>query len=128
MSLAVMVALDVLIVLGPLVVFVPALWSAQVAATGRYRALAARYVEAFDRKWLGGEAPGEPLLGSADIQSLADLGNSYGLVRDMRVFPAGPRLLARLTMTALLPLAPLALFKYPMAELVKSFLSRIAGL
>ena len=37
----------------------------------------------FDDKWLRGRAPAdEPLIGSADIQSLADLGNSYEVVRD----------------------------------------------
>ena len=34
----------------------------------------------------------EPLLGSADIQSLADLGNSFEIIRKMRVLPiAGQR-------------------------------------
>ena len=36
----------------------------------------------FDRKWLyGGAPPDEPLVGSADIQSLADLGNSFEIVK-----------------------------------------------
>ena len=47
--------------------------------------LAARYAREFDRKWLRGGAPAdEPLLGSGDIQSLADLGNSYEVVKEMQ--------------------------------------------
>jgi hypothetical protein len=46
--------------------------------------LAQRYVRAFANKWLQDAAPAdEPLIGSADIQSLADLGNSYAAVKNM---------------------------------------------
>ena len=46
-----------------------------------YGTLAQRYVREFDDKWLRGGAPaGEPLVGSGDIQSLADLGNSFEVV------------------------------------------------
>ena len=42
----------------------------------------------FDEKWIRGSPPsGEPLVGSADIQSLADLGNTYEIVRSMRTVP-----------------------------------------
>ena len=43
----------------------------------------------FDQKWLRGGAPAdESLIGSGDIQSLADLANSFAVVREMRRFPA----------------------------------------
>jgi hypothetical protein len=43
-------------------------------------------VRKFDAKWVRGGAPAdEPLVGSADIQSLADLGNSFEVVRTMRI-------------------------------------------
>jgi len=49
-------------------------------------------VREFDRKWLrGGAAADEPLLGSADIQSLADLGNSDAVVKEMRLVPFSAR-------------------------------------
>ena len=51
-----------------------------------YGELAQRYVRQFDDKWIRGSAPPEePLIGNADIQSLADLGNSFGLVQDIRL-------------------------------------------
>jgi hypothetical protein len=43
-------------------------------------------VRKFDAMWVRGGAPAdEPLVGSADIQSLADLGNSFEVVRTMRI-------------------------------------------
>ena len=43
----------------------------------------------FEEKWIHGGDGAEELLGSADIQSLADLGNSYAVVREMRFVPFG---------------------------------------
>jgi hypothetical protein len=45
----------------------------QSEGLAEYGALAQRYVREFDQKWLRGGAPAdEPLVGSGDIQSLAD--------------------------------------------------------
>ena len=73
-------------------------------------------------------APEEPLLGTPDLQSLADLNNSIGVVRAMRWVPATPQLLVTLAAPALVPLLPLLLLKYPMADLARKFLERISGL
>jgi hypothetical protein len=83
-----------------------------------YGALATRYVEGFERKWIHGGAGSEPLLGSADIQSLADLGNSYGLVQQMRVMPFGLQDLTRLVAATAVPLLPLGLTVFPLDELL----------
>jgi hypothetical protein len=115
--------------LGPLYVFLRKLWACKVKGLRDYSALAERYVNEFDRKWLGaGPAPGEPLLGTADIQSLADLSNSVSIVRDMRLVPISPSLLMYLAVAALLPLLPLVLFKYPIADLLAKFFGRLSGL
>ena len=83
----------------------------------------------FDRKWLGADpAPREPLLGTADIQSLADLSNSVSIVRDMRLVPVSPSILMYLAIAALLPLLPLVLFKHPIADLLAKFVERLSGL
>jgi len=74
----------VLIVLVPLFLFMGHLLHARRQGIREYGALASRYVMEFDRKWIrGGAAEGEPLIGSADIQSLADLANSFEVVRGM---------------------------------------------
>ena len=56
----------------------------------------------YDRKWLrGGAPPDEPLLGSADIQSLADLGNSFDVVKEMRWVPFTLSTVLQLAVTTL---------------------------
>ena len=68
--------------------FAPQLAQAKRVGRREYGTLAERYVREFDAKWLrGGAAPDEPLLGAADIQSLADLGNSLEVVQTMRALP-----------------------------------------
>jgi hypothetical protein len=120
---------DAVLFLGPLMVFSRKLWQCKVKGLSDYSAFAERYVNEFDRKWLGADpAPGEPLLGTADIQSLADLSNSVSIVRDMRLVPVSPSMLIYLAVAALLPLLPLVLLKYPLADLLAKFFGRLAGL
>ena len=73
------------VVLGPLLVFAPQLAQAKRVGLREYGALAERYVREFDSKWLRRGAPDEQLMGSGDIQSLADLSNSFEVVRTMRI-------------------------------------------
>ena len=74
----------------------------------------------FDNKWLRGGAPaGEPLVGSSDIQSLADLGNSYQVVREMRIVPLKRDDVIRLVGATLAPIVPLALTMMSLEELLK---------
>jgi hypothetical protein len=80
--------------------------------------LAQRYVESFERKWVVRDATSEELLGAADIQSLADLGNSYALVRDMRPVPFGLDDITRLAAATAAPVVPLLLTVSPVDELL----------
>ena len=74
----------------------------------------------FDAKWLrGGGATDEQLLGSADIQSLADLANSLEVVRTMRVLPVTKELVLVVAATILVPIVPLTLTIMPLDELLK---------
>jgi hypothetical protein len=128
-GVAFMLIVDAVLFLGPLYVFSRKLWHCKVKGLSDYGGLAERYVNEFDRKWLGADpAPGEPLLGTADIQSLADLSNSVSIVRDMRLVPVSPSMLVYLTVGALLPLLPLVLFKYPLADLLAKFFGSLSGL
>jgi hypothetical protein len=106
-----------LVVLGPLLMFTPRLSKVRRKGLADYGLFAQRYVERFDRKWLGGSSPSEELLGAADIQSLADLGNSYDIVREMRVIPFGLQDVSRLALAAAAPLSPLLLTIFSFEEL-----------
>jgi hypothetical protein len=80
-------------------------------------------VREFDDKWLRGRAPAdEPLVGSADVQSLADLGNSFELVRSMRVVPFTRDTVVQLAVITLLPIVPLLLTLISLEELLKGLL------
>jgi hypothetical protein len=122
-EIALMCAFLLAMVFGPLCVFAPQLARAKRAGMREYGALAERYVRAFDAKWLRGGAPrDEVLVGSADIQSLADLGNSYEVVRAMRIVPVTRESLVQLGVAALAPMLPLALTMMPLEELLKRLL------
>jgi len=118
-----LVALMVSGVLGPLLVFARQLEAAKRAAGREYGALAQRYVRDFDRKWLrGGAPPDEPLIGSADIQSLADMANSYEVVEDMRWAPFTMSTVFQLAVTTLVPVLPLMLTMISLEELLDRLL------
>jgi len=128
-GIALILIADAVLFIGPVCIFWRELWKCRVKGMSDYIAFAARYVNDFDRKWLGADAAtGEPLLGTADIQSLADLSNSVSIVRDMRMIPVSPRMMMYLAIAAMLPLLPLALFVYPMADLLAKFFARLSGL
>jgi len=123
LDIVVLVAFMMCVVLGPLLVFAPQLAQAKRTGLREYGALAESYVRAFDAKWLrGGTVSEEKLIGSADIQSLADLGNSYEIVRTMRLAPFTKETIIQLAVAAAAPMAPLLLTMMPLEDLLKKLL------
>jgi hypothetical protein len=126
---AAMLLVALVLVAGPLAIFTPRLWTCRQQGLRDYAELASRYATKFDQKWLGRDAaPGEPMLGSADIQSLADLSNAVNIVRDMRLIPAGRRLLLAIAAATLLPLLPLLTLRYPISTMIDQIVNRLIGL
>jgi hypothetical protein len=118
-----LLAFLLLIVLGPLLLFVPHLSKARRVGLREYGTLAERYVREFDAKWLRGGAPaGEALVGSSDVQSLADLGNSFEVIRSMSLVPFGRNTVVQLAAITLLPVAPLLLTMVSLEELLTHLL------
>lgn len=106
--------------LGPFLVFSPQLARARRQGELDYGPLAGRYVQEFDAKWVrAGAPPSEPLLGSADVQSLADMGNAYAIVKRMRSTPITRQAVVQIGVATLAPIAPLALTMMPLAEIAK---------
>jgi hypothetical protein len=115
----------VFLVVGPLIVFAPQLAQARRTGLREYGTLAQRYIREFDTKWVRGGAPaGESVLGSGDIQSLADLGNSFAVVQEMRVVPITKQAIFQLAVAAVAPVAPLLLTLMPLEAL----LSKLFGI
>lgn len=128
-ALVVTLIVDLALILLPPCVFALKLRTCQEKGLSDYTVFAARYVNDFEKKWRNESAvPAEHLLGRADLQSLAQLSVSVGIVRNMRWVPVSTRLLIIVVIAALLPMLPLFLFKYPIAELGQKILSKLVGL
>jgi hypothetical protein len=109
-----------LIFLGPLLVFLPLLARTRRQGLRDFSSLANRYDYAFVEKWIRGKAPAdEPLLGTGDIQSLADLGNSYQYARQMKPIPFDLRTIIQMSVIAAVPMLPLLPLVMPIADILK---------
>jgi hypothetical protein len=126
LELIAMVAVMVFVVLGPLLVFAPQLAAAKRAGLREYGTLAHAYVREFDQKWMRGGAPAdEPFIGTADIQSLADLGNSFEAVKEMRLAPFTLQTVLQLAIATLVPVVPLTLTMISLEELLQRLLTMV---
>jgi len=67
----------------------------------------------------------DELLGTSDIQSLADLGNSYALVRDMRPVPFDMQDIVRLAAVTAVPLLPLGLIIFSFEQMLTQILKTL---
>jgi hypothetical protein len=118
-----LVAVLVLTILGPLLVFSAKLGAARRAGARDYGILAGRYAREFHEKWVrAGKPADEPLIGSADIQSLADMGNSFEVIKGMRLAPFTLQTAVQLAVATLLPVLPLTLTMIPLEELLDRLL------
>lgn len=126
-EIAVLIVLLVAVLVVPLLFFMPQLLFARRMGLRRFDLLSAKYVRAFERKWLdsGVTPPGEPLVGTPDLQSLADLGNSSDVVHGMKTVPVGARILLLLAAAAAAPFAPLVLTVIPLLDLTNRVLEMI---
>ena len=120
------VALMVFLVLGPMMVFYPQLRAARRRGMIEYGALGQTYTRELGSKWLrGSRAADEPLLGSADFQSLADLQNAFKVIRGIRLLPFTMSNVTSLAVTTLLPVAPLVLTMVSVEQLIDRVLKSL---
>ena len=102
----------------PLTVFSGGLLRTRLVGLIEYGQLALRYTRAFHRRWVETHSD-EGLLGTSDIQSLADLSNSFEIIEKMRPVPFRPRhmIVAFAAMAA--PMLPLVLTEVPVHDLLR---------
>ena len=82
------VVVVLLVFLGPLLMFMPQLMRAKIKSVHDYSTFAVMHNQLLDGKWVQGDHPeDEPVLGTPDISSLADLGNAYEVLDRMRPIP-----------------------------------------
>jgi hypothetical protein len=120
MLLVTYLVLVVLLVLGPLMIFTPMLARVRREGLLQYGLLVNDYNRAFHQKWVRGPRPtDEPMLGSGDFQSLADLGNSFEMIRSMKIFPFTRQQIVQIAVVSALPGLPLIFLVMPVGELLQ---------
>ncbi len=124
-EIAAVVVFVLCLTLAPLTVFARSLTRAKRRGIIEYGELAARYSNEFNDKWIVPKAGyKEPLVGSADIQSLADMAGSYDIVQTMRSVPISLQMCVIFAAATLLPVAPLLLTLMSLSEILK----KLAGI
>jgi hypothetical protein len=113
------------VVLTPLSFFMAKLDLAGRIARREFGDLASRYVSDFRRKWILGEGEAEPVLGTPDIQSLADLGNAYTVASEIGILPFTKNTTLRLAIAILLPFAPLTLTLVPLQHMIERLIQLV---
>lgn len=115
--------LSVLVFAAPLLALTPKLAAVKRAGIYQYGSLGNAYTQAFEDKWIREPAPQhESLLGTSDIQSLADLANSFAVVQRMKVVLINKEILLGLAIPAILPMLPLIMIATPADELLRAVL------
>lgn len=113
-----------LLALGPLVFFYRRLVADRFSGVVRYGALAFDYGRLFDQRWVeSGDTDG--LLGTSDIQSMADIQNAYRGLEEMRLVPFGRHEVLLVAILLLLPMVPLVAIEFPIDELLARLVSSI---
>jgi len=96
------------VILGPLMVFTPTLIRSKLEGWKEYGPLASSYVQGFDEKWISQtDYSRQNLLGSPDIQSLADLRHSYAGISQMRTLLPNRTTIGIFAMAYTVPALPL---------------------
>jgi hypothetical protein len=119
-SIAIFVFAAVLFILLPLFVFTPILFVTKLSGLAKYGSLATEYTKSFHQKWIvDRRKQEEELLGTGDIQSLADLGNSFSFVEKMKLLPVASRTPIHLALACVIPMAPLLLTEMPLKQILE---------
>jgi hypothetical protein len=117
------ILLSVLIFIAPLFVFIKKLLHLRVYGILDYTTLGEDYADSFNEKWINQKIPeDESILGSADIQSLADLANSFDIIRGIKPMPIDYNIVIIITAAAVIPILPLIFMVLPLKEIIKRLL------
>jgi hypothetical protein len=121
------VLINLFIFVVPMLFFSLQMYAVKRQGLREYAVFAATYTRGFYAKWLRGEAPQGTLLGTPDLQSLADLANSFWVVQRMRVVPFGRGLITIMLAATLAPMLPLLTLAFPIEQLMERALRVLFG-
>jgi hypothetical protein len=110
--------LEMVIFLSPLLVFTKTLVRLRLRGILSYGALGTEYAQKFDAKWVHRNAKNELLLlGTADIQSLADLRNSFEIIQRIPFTLVQRTSVVTFAAAVGVPFLPLILIHVPLEEI-----------
>jgi hypothetical protein len=110
----------------PLTFFIPQMLRVKKRGVLSYGAIALRYVNDFRKKWIDPNLKdNKGMLGSSDIQSLADLSNSFQVQNGMGLMPFNHKTIILLIIIIALPLFPLVLTMIPLESILTKMISII---
>lgn len=116
----------IILPLAPMVFFLFPMLRTKRTGTLAYDVVANRYVNSFYQKWVGSKSKSnEDLLGTPDIQSLADLTNSFDVSLRMRVIPFGRQSVISIVILTAFPLFPLIFTIMPLEKIISQAISVI---
>lgn len=118
-QIIVVVVLVICLVILPLFAFSSQLSEAKRKGSMEYGKFASRFVQEFDDRWLKKNGSVDGSLIGHDIQSLADLANSFNVVEKMQFAPITKSNLIMLVAVTLVPVLPLLLTMMPLSDLLK---------
>lgn len=115
----------VIVYLSPLFYFSRKLGKLKLDGIMIYSTLTHKYSNLFEDKWIRGNNinDNESILGSGDIQSLADIGATYEVVENIRVFPINLNIFLFMLIMVTIPFIPLLFLKFN----IKQILEGLAG-
>ena len=111
----------------PLLIFTPQLLRARIDGVRQYGALVSDYARRFHERWVA-RTDHDDFLGTPDIQSLSDLGNTYqSTVDKLGIFLFARADAVLVLIASLLPVVPLLLVQSPPPEVIKRIVGMLAG-
>jgi hypothetical protein len=124
-ALAIWMALCLVTVVGPLLVFAWPLYEVRERALLDYGRLASQHHLAFHRKWVGAERDGAELMGSPDPSSASDINATVAAALGLRLVPVDRPALLQLVIAAGLPLLAVVATQVSLGEVVKWIFGQI---
>jgi len=113
--------------LGPLLIFSPALYAAKREALFKYGKLAQECAMRFEKKWLSDDPTLEPgsLIEASDASVLADFNSDFQQIRSMRTIVCSKNLAFGFALVSALPAIPLVLSVMPVDDLIAAALKAV---
>jgi hypothetical protein len=124
-AIAAWIAFNLVLFLGPLLVFAGPLLAARERALLEYGRLANQHNLALHRKWIEGGKSGEELAGTPDLGMAGNLNSAIQSIRAMQFVPVDRATVVQLVVAAGLPMLAVAAQLMPLAELAKWLLRKI---